>query len=90
MRITELENQLAEVRAAPDLEQAETTGEEPRALGTYNSMYSFSRDMRENTSGIPELVELLFPGVEPGTLVQIIENRFKPTNIYRLLATKKE
>jgi len=29
MRITELENQLAELRAVQDLEQAETTGEEP-------------------------------------------------------------
>jgi len=33
---------------------------------------------------------LLFPGVERSTLVQIIENRFKPTNIYQLLATEKE
>jgi len=90
MKITELENQLAELRAAQDIEQAETTGEEPRALGTYNPTYSFSRDMRENASGIPESVELLFPGVERSTLVQIIENRFKATNIYRLLATEKE
>ena len=37
-----------------------------------------------------ESVEVLFPGVERGTLTQIIENRFKPTNIYRLLATEKE
>jgi len=77
MRITELENQLAELRAAQDIEQAETTGEELRALGTYNPTYSFSRDMRENASGIPESVELLFPGVERSTLVQIIENRFR-------------
>ena len=46
--------------------------------------------MWENVSGIPESVESLFPGVERSTLVQIIENRFKPTNIYRLLATEKE
>jgi len=90
MKITELENQLAELRTAQDIEQAETTGEEPRALGTYNPTYSFSRNMQENASGIPELVELLFRGVERSTLVQIIENRFKPTNIYRLLATEKE
>jgi len=90
MRITELENQLAELHGAQDLEQAETTGEEPRALGTYNPSYSFSRDMRENGSGIPESLKLLFPGVECSTLVQIIENRFKPTNIYWLLATEKE
>ena len=90
MRITELENQLAGLRAAQDLEQAETTGKEPRALGTYNPTYSFSRDVRENASGIPELVDLPLPGVERSTLVQIIENRFKPTNIYWLLATEKE
>ena len=35
-------------------------------------------------------MEELFPGVERSILVQIIENRFKPTNIYRLLATEKE
>jgi len=35
-------------------------------------------------------VETLFPGVERTTLVQIIENRFKPTNIYRLLASVKD
>ena len=35
-------------------------------------------------------MEVLFPGVECSTLVQIIENRFKPTNIYQLLASKKE
>ena len=33
---------------------------------------------------------MLFPGVERCTLVQIIENRFKPTNIYRLLASEKD
>ena len=43
-----------------------------------------------STSGIVDSVETLFPGVERSTLVQIIENRFKPTNIYRLLATEKE
>jgi len=90
MRITELENQLAELRAAQDIEQGKTTAEELRVLGTYNPTYSFSRDMRENASGIPQWVVLLFPGVERSTLVQIIENRFKPTNIYRLLATEKE
>ena len=32
----------------------------------------------------------MFPGVERTTLVQIIENKFKPTNIYRLLASEKD
>jgi len=44
----------------------------------------------ESASGIVESVERLFPGVERTTLQQIIENRFKPTNIYRLLASEKE
>ena len=57
------------------MEQAETTGEKSRALGTYNPTYSFSRDMQEKASGIPESVESLLPGVERSTLVQIIENR---------------
>ena len=35
-------------------------------------------------------MEVLLSGVERGTLVQIIENRFKPINIYRLLASKKD
>ena len=35
-------------------------------------------------------VEMLFPGVERVTLMQIIKNRFKPTNIYRLLASEKD
>lgn len=37
-----------------------------------------------------ESVETLFPAVVTGTLTQIIENRFKPKNIYPLLATEKE
>ena len=37
-----------------------------------------------------ESVEALFPGVERSTLTQIIKNKFKPTNIYRLLATERD
>ena len=44
----------------------------------------------ESASSTVDLVETLFPRVERSMLVQIIENRFKPTNIYRLLASKKE
>ena len=47
-------------------------------------------DEGQSASSMVESVETLFPGVERSTLVQIIENRFKPTNIYRLLATEKE
>ena len=35
-------------------------------------------------------METLFPWVERSTLAQIIENWFKPTNIYRLLPSEKE
>ena len=35
-------------------------------------------------------VEPMFPGVEQGMLIQFIESWFKPTNIYRLLASEKE
>ena len=35
-------------------------------------------------------MENSFPDVERGTLIQIIENRFKPTNIYCLRASEKE
>ena len=44
----------------------------------------------ESASGIAESVETLFPGVELSMLIQIIENRFKSTNIYRLLATEND
>ena len=37
-----------------------------------------------------DAVEIMFPGIKRATLVQIIENKFKPTNIYRLLASEKE
>ena len=44
----------------------------------------------ESASATMDTVEMLFPGVERSTLTQIIENRFKPTNIYRLLASEKD
>jgi len=57
-------------------------------------MYNFNQPLplqaSESASGITDSVEVLFPGVERATLVQIIENRFKPTNIYRLLASEKD
>jgi len=44
----------------------------------------------ERASGIADSVEVLFPGVERNSLTQIIENQFKPTNIYRLLASERD
>jgi len=43
-----------------------------------------------SASAISKSVEMLFPGVERSTLTQIIENRFQPTNSYRLLGTEKK
>ena len=85
-----LEHHLAKLHAAQELEQAETAVEESRGLGTYNPSNSFSRDMWDNASRIPESVELRFPGIERSTLVLIIENRIKPTNIQWLLANEQE
>jgi len=63
---------------------------EPRALGRYHPTHPFTAEAWESISSITESVESLFPGVERSILTQIIENRFKPTNIYHLLATEKE
>ena len=91
-RITELENQLAQLRAEQELEEVrrQDRGDELAILGTYNPLHPTFQETGESASSITESVETLFPGVERNTLVQIIENRFKPTNIYQLLATEKE
>ena len=61
-----------------------------RAPSTYHPT-PFSLELGgESVSPLADWVEVLFPGVERSTLVQIIENRFKPTNIYRLLASEKD
>ncbi|KAG0643266.1 hypothetical protein HOY80DRAFT_1020255 [Tuber brumale] len=88
-RIEELERQLAELGREQDGEQA-TAPARTRALGMYNPTAQLIGMGGESASGMAESVELLFPGVEQSTLTQIIENRFKPTNIYWLLATEKD
>ena len=87
LRITELENQLARLRAERDYAQAGP----PAAshLGAYNFIPPPATLARESASAITNSVEALFPGVERSTLTQIVENRFIPTNIYRLLAMKR-
>ena len=87
IRIAELETQLAELRAANQRDQPLA---ESRPPGTSYPTQIPIRGEGESASGIVDSVETLFPGVERSTLVQIIENRFKPTNIYRLLASEKE
>lgn len=88
-KISQLEAQLAELRSANSQEPIVT---QSRAHGTFNPTHTATSipGEGESASGIVDSVETLFPGVEQSTLVQIIENRFKPTNIYRLLASEKE
>jgi len=85
--IAELETQLAELRAAalpcqPIMES--------RAPGMFHPIQTPIALAGGNACGIVDSVETIFPGVERTTLVQIIENRFKPRNIYRLLASEKD
>jgi len=87
-RIAILESQLAELRKQSEEDLANMR--EPRAPGTYYPSQPLFPHESESASTITASVEVLFPGVERSTLVQIIENRFKPTNIYRLLASEKE
>ena len=64
----------------------------PEATGVPNihCTYLSPPTQDESASATMDSVELLFPGVDRSTLTQIIENRFKPTNIYRLLASEKD
>ena len=87
-RIAALETQLAELRKQSEQDLADIR--EPRALGMYDPSQPLFPHESESASTIAASVEVLFPGVERTTLVQIIENRFEPTNIYRLLASEKE
>ena len=87
-RIAVLENELARLREQGLQDQIIPSDQ--RAIGMYDSNQPLPLQASESASGIPDSVEILFPGVERATLVQIIENRFKPTNIYRLLASEKE
>ncbi|KAG0638324.1 hypothetical protein HOY80DRAFT_1048153 [Tuber brumale] len=88
-RIAELESQLAQLRAQSEQERITN---EPSPPGMFNPTHTLTSIPypSESASGIIESVETIFPGVERTTLQQIIENRFKPTNIYRLLASEKE
>jgi len=63
---------------------------DPKSLAMYSLSQILIHPASESASGIAYWVEIFFPGVERATLVQIIENWFKPTNIYRLLTRVKE
>lgn len=87
-RISELENELAKLQAEQELAPGTRPG--ARELGMYNINLSHGLMASESACGIPDSVEVHFPGVERDTLTQIIENRFKPTNIYRLLSSERD
>ena len=82
-----MEAQLAELRA---LNQNSQPLPQPTALGMSYPTQTPIAVEGARAGGIVDLVETQFPGVERSTLVQIIENCFKPTNIYRILASEKE
>jgi len=83
-RIAALESQLAQMRK--ESEQGLADMRDPRAVCMYDPSQPLCPHESESASTIAASVEVLFPGVEPGTGVQIIENRLKLTNIYWLLA----
>lgn len=62
----------------------------PDVLRDHDSTYIPQPALVESAFATLDSVKLLFPGVDRSTLTQIIENRFKPTNIYRLLASEKD
>jgi len=86
--MAELENQFIQLRE--EREYVHQPTRESRGFGTYNLIPLLMSPGSGTASAISELVEMLFPGLERSTLTQIIKNRFKPTNIYRLWGTEKE
>ena len=68
----------------------EQTSVEPNALVRLNPARAQNQNVSESASSILDAVPTMFPGVGRGPLLQIIENRFKPTKIYSLLASEKE
>ena len=89
-RIAELQSQLAQLQAETGHPQVNPPFPVAREPGTYNSILPLPTSDTESASALGESVEALFPGAEQSTLTQIIETWFKPTNIYRLLATEKD
>jgi len=87
-RITELERQLAGLQAEREVMQDNAPIR--REGGMYNLILPRAGMELGSASATAESGERLFPGVERSTLAHIIENRFKPTNIYHLLAMEKD
>ena len=88
LRMAELEAQLSQLGA--EREPRARAAQASRKRGTYSSIPLPAVTVIERASRTMEPVEALFPGVERSTLTQIIKKKFKPTHIYRLLATKRD
>jgi len=87
IRIAEFGTQLAQLAAASQRDLSLT---ELRAAGMLHATSPPIIGECPSAGGIVDSVQNIFPRVERSTLVQIIKNRFKPTNIYRLLASEKQ
>ena len=81
-KIAELECQLAQLR--DEREQERATMEGLQAPGMYNPCPSAIPHPSGSASGIAGSVVVLCPDIKRSTLVQIIENWFRPTNIQPL------
>ena len=88
LKIRELEEQIRQLRSGQD--PSDPAPQRLPELGMYNLILPPTTVAIESANAGAESIESLFPGVERSTLTQIIENPFKPTNIYRLLASEKE
>ena len=66
------------------------TSVEPNVLRMFNHARPLMPNISQSASGMMDSVERMFGGVEGGRLIHIIENQFKPTDIYRVLASEKE
>jgi len=56
----------------------------------YNPSQPLFPHKSESASTIAASLEVLFAGVERGTLIKIIKNRSRRTNISQVLASEKE
>ena len=83
--VTVLESKLARQREQGIQNQIISNGQ--RAIGMFKSNQPLPLQASEGALAIGDSVEVLIAGVERATLVQTMEKRCKPTNIYPLLAS---
>ena len=89
-RILELEHQLEELRREMKVDTNQSPQRNLRVPSMSTPIHTQLPPIGESASGMVDSVDILFPGIERATLVQIIENKFKPINIYRFLASEQE